>query len=61
MPNVRVVIVSAVMLAMAAVTLRPPQVVPVRFALPAVDWGKAEPVLTCPSDLLEHCTIPWGP
>lgn len=61
MLNVRLLMLSALMLAMAGAMFRSPQIVPARFALPEVDWGKAEPVLACPSNLPEHCTIPWGP
>lgn len=61
MLNVRLMMLSALMLAMAGAMLRSPQIVPIRLALPAVDWGRTEPVLACPSDLLQGCTIPWGP
>lgn len=60
MLNVRLMMLSALMLAMVGAMFRSPQILPVRFALPAVDWAETKPVLTCPSDL-EHCTIPWGP
>jgi hypothetical protein len=61
MLNARVVILSALLLAMMAALSRPPQAVPVRPALPAIDWRNAVPVLTCPSDLPPDCIILWGP
>ena len=62
MLNVGVVMLSTLMLAMIAVAmLRPPPVLPVRFALPAIDWSEARPALTCPSDLSQDCCILCGP
>ena len=62
MLNGRVVMLSALMLAMmAAAMLRPPQASPVRFTLPAIDWSEARPALTCPSDLSQDCCILCGP
>lgn len=61
MLNVRVVMLSALMLAMMAAMLRPPQVVSIRSALPAIDWRNVRPALTCPSDLPQDCAILWGP
>lgn len=61
MLNVRVVMLSALMLATMAAMLRPPQVVPIRSALPVIDWRDARPALTCPSDLPQDCAILWGP
>lgn len=61
MLNVRLLMVSAIMLAMAATTLRPPQVISLRWVLPTIDWREAKPTLTCPSDVPPDCAMLWGP
>ena len=62
MLNVRVVMLSVLMLAMmAAAMLRPPPAQPLRLTVPVIDWREAKPALTCPSDLPQDCAILWGP
>ena len=61
MLNIRLLMLSALMLAMAVTMLRPPPLLPVRLTLQAVDWREAKPALPCPSDSQEGCCILCGP
>lgn len=61
MPNVRVVMLSVLVLATALALARPSPPLQGRVVLPAIDWRDVKPVLTCPSDLPQDCAILWGP
>jgi len=62
MPNVRVVMLSVLVLATALALARPPPPLQGRVVLlSAIDWRDVKPALTCPSDLPQDCAILWGP
>ena len=61
MPNVRVVMLSVLVLATALALARPPPLLHGRVVLSPIDWGDVKPALACPSDLPQDCAILWGP
>jgi hypothetical protein len=61
MPDVRLVMMSALALALMAAMARPQHRLHVDLAPSTIDWLEAPPALTCPSDRPEDCAILWGP
>jgi hypothetical protein len=61
MPDVRLVMMSALALALMVAMVRPQHWLHVDVALATIDWLQAKPALTCPSDRPEHCAILWAP
>ena len=61
MPDVPLVMMSALALALMVAMVRPEHWLHVNLALSTIDWLQAKPALSCPSDRPEDCAILWGP